>query len=95
MSNLSFTVSECLRLASSKNHKSIAIPALGCGALEYPPDEVVAAIVTEILRCTFLHEQKDDGAGQKPAKSSSQSAHSTLNYVKIVVHPVDSDVIEV
>ena len=88
-------LAKCLQNASLSKFTSIAIPALGCGGLKYPPDEVIAAIITEILRCSFL--PSSEGDPQQP-KSDAKDIHmmrSTLRRIMIFVQPEDNIVKEV
>ncbi|KAH9525277.1 hypothetical protein Btru_000933 [Bulinus truncatus] len=48
-------VYDCLKIASDKGYKSIAIPALGMGGLHYPPFEVSIAILEAITAFVYAN----------------------------------------
>lgn len=70
---------QCLEMAHEDNYTSIALPALGTGKLSYPPEDVVAAIVTTV-GC-FL--------------STDEFKRSKLQTVILVVHEKDLKCIKV
>lgn len=50
----------CLQLCDDKRLSSIALPAIGCGARGYPPEQAVATIVDEVKK--YLGSRQSNGS---------------------------------
>ncbi|XP_055872979.1 protein mono-ADP-ribosyltransferase PARP14-like isoform X1 [Biomphalaria glabrata] len=52
--DLKHAIGDCLQIASNKNYRTIAFPALGMGGNQYPPFEVAMALLEAII--TFVYD---------------------------------------